>query len=72
MNKNIFVIYPSGKLGDLIWHLPFIKHISQINNKKVIVITRKSTSAQKLLQYEEYIESVKYFEFKKGIFNYFF
>ena len=25
---NVCIIYPSGKLGDLIWHLPFIKIIS--------------------------------------------
>ena len=42
MNQNIFVVYPSAKLGDFIWHVPFIKHISDITNKKVILITRKS------------------------------
>ena len=70
MNQNIFVVYPSGKLGDFIWHVPFIKHISDISNKKVILITRKSTSAHDILSNEDYIKDIHYIPFKKGLFNY--
>ena len=70
MNQNIFVVYPSAKLGDFIWHVPFIKHISDISNKKVILITRKSTSAHDILSNEDYIKNIHYIPFKKGLFNY--
>lgn len=70
MNKSIFVIYPSGKLGDLIWHLPFFKHISKFRNQSIYLITRKNTSAQELLINEEYIRSVFYIDFKKYLHNY--
>ena len=70
MNQNIFVVYPSAKLGDFIWHVPFIKHISDISNKKVILITRKSTSAHDILSNEDYIRDIHYIPFKKGLFNY--
>ena len=70
MNRNIFVVYPSAKLGDFIWHLPFIKHISDISNKKVILITRKSTSAHEILFNENYIKDIHYIPFRKGLFNY--
>lgn len=70
MNKSIFVIYPSGKLGDLIWHLPFFKHISELKNESIYLITRKNTSAQELLINEEYIKTVFYIDFKKYFHNY--
>ncbi len=70
MNKSIFVIYPSGKLGDLIWHLPFFKHISNIKNQSIYLITRKNTSARDLLINEVYIKSVFYIDFKKYLHNY--
>jgi|TARA_B110000093_G_scaffold134905_1_gene144458 heptosyltransferase-2 len=70
MNQNIFVVYPSGKLGDFIWHVPFIKHISDISHKRVILITRKSSSAQDILANEDYIENIHFILFKKGFLNY--
>ena len=71
MNKNIFVVYPSGKLGDFIWHLPFFKHISEKKNSKIFLITRKSTSAKDLIKEENYIQKVFYVEFRKTFFLYF-
>ena len=70
MNQNIFVVYPSGKLGDFIWHMPFIRHISNISKRKIILITRESTSAKAILADENYIEDIYYIPFKKGFFNY--
>ena len=68
MNKNIFVVYPSGKLGDFIWHLPFFKHISENIGSKIFLITRKSTNAKDLIKEENYIQKVFYVEFKKKYF----
>ena len=67
---NICVIYPSPKLGDLIWHLPFIKIISEKYKEKIILITRSSTDAKELLKNEPYLERVIYNEFKKDPINY--
>ena len=69
MNKNIFVVYPSGKLGDFIWHLPFFKHISEKMDSKIFLITRKGTSAKDLVK-EEIIFKVFYVDFKKYFFLY--
>ena len=55
MNQNIFVVYPSGKLGDFIWHMPFLRHISNISKRKIILITRESTSAKAILAHEDYV-----------------
>jgi len=71
VNKNIFVVYPSGKLGDFIWHLPFFKHISKRMGSKIFLITRKSTSAKDLIKEESYIHKVFYIEFKKNFYFYF-
>ena len=30
----ICVLYPQGKIGDLIWHEPFFRFISEIEKKK--------------------------------------
>ena len=68
---SICVVYPSGKLGDLIWHLPFFKHISSHTKQKVYLITRSSTRSKQLLKNETYIKDIFYNEFKKGTTNYF-
>ncbi len=70
MNQNIFVVYPSGKLGDFIWHVPFIRHISKISSKRIILITRESTSAKAILSDEDFIKDIYYVPFKKGLTNY--
>ena len=67
---NICVIYSSPKLGDLIWHLPFIKIISEKYNEKIILIARSSTEAKELLKNEPYLKRVIYNEFKKDFVNY--
>ena len=71
MSKKIIVIYPSGKLGDFLWHVPFFEHISKISNQKVIILTRRSTGAKDLILNESFVDSIYYFEFKKGFINYF-
>jgi len=67
---NICIVYSSPKLGDLIWHLPFVKIISDKYKKKVILITRSSTDAKELLKNEPYLDEIVYNEFKKGLLNY--
>ena len=45
MNK-ICIVYTHGKLGDLIWQLPYIKAISDFHNQKVTILTRPTTHAK--------------------------
>jgi len=45
MNK-ICVVYTHGKLGDLIWQLPYIKAISDFHNQKITLISRPTTHAK--------------------------
>ena len=64
------IVYPSGKLGDLIWHLPFFKIISKKYNEKVFLLTISSTDAKTLLKNEPYLEDIIYCDFKKGPIKY--
>ena len=48
-NSSIAVNYRHSAVGELLWMLPIIKSISAHNNEKVILFTRKETSAKLLL-----------------------
>jgi ADP-heptose:LPS heptosyltransferase len=54
MNK-ICVVYTHGKLGDLIWQLPYIKAISDFHNQKITLIARPTTHAKILYKDLNYI-----------------
>ena len=70
-NSSIAVNYRHSAVGELLWMLPIIKSISAHNNEKVILFTRKETSAKLLLDKENYIEEIIYLPFRKGIFQIF-
>ena len=59
MNK-ICVVYTHGKLGDLIWQLPYIKAISDFHNQKITLISRPTTHAKILYKDLNYIDAVSY------------
>ena len=63
--KKICVVYSHGKLGDLIWQLPYIKAISEYHNQKVTILTRPTTHAKILYSDLNYIEEIIYNTFKK-------
>ena len=67
MNK-ICVVYTHGKLGDLIWQLPYIKAISDFHNQKVTILTRPTTHAKILYSDLNYIEEIIYNTFKKKLY----
>ena len=67
MNK-ICVVYTHGKLGDLIWQLPYIKAISDFHNEKITLLTRPSTHAKILYSDLNYIEEIIYNTFKKKLY----
>jgi ADP-heptose:LPS heptosyltransferase len=64
MNK-ICVVYTHGKLGDLIWQLPYIKAISDFHNQKITLISRPTTHAKILYKDLNYIDEIIYNTFKK-------
>ena len=55
---RICVFYTSPKLGDIILQLPFIKAISEHFNSKVIICINKHINIEKILQKQNYIDSV--------------
>jgi heptosyltransferase-2 len=67
------VIQVKQGIGDVIWHLPFIRAIAaKTPEGKVTFLTLPSTHAQELLQAEPCIDRVVYFEhhgseFKRGV-----
>jgi len=67
MNK-ICVVYTHGKLGDLIWQLPYIKAISDFHNQKITLIARPTTHAKILYKDLNYIDEIIYNTFKKKIY----
>jgi len=67
MNK-ICIVYTHGKLGDLIWQLPYIKAISDFHNQKVTILTRPTTHAKILYSDLNYIEEIIYNTFKKKLY----
>ncbi len=66
-NKNICIVYSHTKVGDLIWQLPYIKAISLYHKKNIVLITRKETRAKIIFKDLDYIEVVKYNQFRKNI-----
>ena len=65
---KICVVYSHGKLGDLIWQLPYIKAISDFHNQKVTILTRPSTHAKILYSDLSYVEEIIYNTFKKNLY----
>ena len=66
-NNNIAVNYRHSAIGELLWILPIIRSIALHNKKKVILFTRKETSAKLLLEKEHYLSEIIYLPFRKGL-----
>ena len=69
-NSNIAINFRHSAIGELLWMLPIIKSISTHNRKKIILFTRKETSAKLLLDRENYIKEIIYLPFRKGIYQF--
>ena len=68
MVEKICVVYSHHKLGDLIWQLPYIKAISEHNNKVIDLVVREKTQAKEILKDLNYINTINYNNFRKKIF----
>lgn len=66
-NNNIAVNFRHSAIGELLWMLPIIRSIAINHRKKIILFTRKETSAKLLLDREDYINEIIYLPFRKGI-----
>jgi heptosyltransferase-2 len=61
--SSIAVIQPKQGIGDVIWHLPFIRAIAATTpTRAVTFLTLPSTHAQQLLQAEACVDRTLYFE----------
>ena len=69
-DNNIAVNFRHSAVGELLWMLPIIRSIAINNKKKVILFTRKETSAKLLLDREDYIDEIIYLPFRKGIYQF--
>ena len=67
--SDIAINFRHSAVGELLWMLPIIRSISLYNKKKIILFTRKETSAKLILDKEDYIEEIVYLPFRKGIFQ---
>ena len=63
---KICIFYSSPKLGDLILHLPFIKAISDKFKTKVSVCINKKIGIKKILEKQNYIDSIIENNFRRG------
>ena len=66
---DVAINFRHSAVGELLWMLPIIRSISLHNKKKIILFTRKETSAKLILDKEDYIEEIVYLPFRKGIFQ---
>jgi len=65
---RVAVIHPHRGVGDLMWHVPFIRVIAEHSpGGQVTLITRSSTRAEHLLAAESCIADVVYTPFSRGI-----
>ncbi len=66
MQNNTAIILPHRGLGDLMWHLPVIKHIGRTNTSgKTFLITKQSTQAHAFFKNNNNIDDVIYMRFEK-------
>jgi len=68
-DSDIAVNYRHSAIGELLWILPIIRSIAIHNKKKVILFTRKETSAKLLLEKEDYLSEIIYLPFRKGFYQ---
>ena len=70
LDKYICVICPRMGMGDLVSFLGHFKTIFEQTSKKIILITKKSTSGKQLFSDENFCHEIIYLpERKRGIFN---
>ncbi len=64
----VISIYPG--IGDIVWHLPFLRAIANNSyKKKIYLFTRKTTLAKEILKYDKNISKVFYLNDSRQFFN---
>ena len=67
---KIVLINPYRGIGDLIFHLPLIKGLFNKYNKRIILLTNKSSKAKDLFEKEKELSTIKYINFdRENIFS---
>jgi ADP-heptose:LPS heptosyltransferase len=60
--KKILVIIGHRGIGDLIFHLPFLRSLSKKYNTKIDILSNKENKAAEVYQNEDFVNSINYFE----------
>ena len=63
--KKIILIIPYRGIGDIIFHLPLMRGLSEKYNSKLILITNSSNKAKILLKDEKSIKKIEYISFER-------
>ena len=63
--KKIILIIPYRGIGDIIFHLPLMRGLSEKYNSKLIIITNSSNKAKILLKDEKSIKKIEYISFER-------
>lgn len=69
--KKICIVQSNSKLGDVIWHLPFVKAISDYHNAKVTLCIQSTINIKDSLEELDHIDEVILNFFRKGVMYYF-
>ena len=62
---KIVLIIPYRGIGDLIFHIPLIRGLSQKFNTKINILTNKVNKAKNLLKNELSIKKIEYISFER-------
>ena len=62
---KIVLIIPYRGIGDLIFHIPLIRGLSQKFNTKINILTNKVNKAKNLLKNELSIKKIEYISFQR-------
>lgn len=67
MNRPVAIYLPHPGVGDLMWHLPFVRALATHRSDGAItLLTRKTTHAQRLLAAEPMVAEVEYVPYLSG------
>ena len=65
LKKKIIAIIPYRGIGDLIFHVPFLKGIYSKYKSELIIFTNSANKAKNILKNERYIKKIEYLNFQR-------
>jgi ADP-heptose:LPS heptosyltransferase len=66
--KNIVIVIPYRGIGDMIFHLPFLKTLYKNYNKKIIIVTNPVNKSKHILKNEKFLKKIIYINFSRNNF----